>query len=70
MSVYVKSKTQIRCAVSSQLISTFVFAKRIVQFVFFLNPIFQASSPFYAAAQVGTQKTGVLSLRLIFVGLY
>ena len=34
------------CAVTAQLISAFVFATRIVQFLFFLNPKFQASIHF------------------------
>ena len=33
-----------RVTVSAKLISAFVFATRIVQFLFFLNPKFQASS--------------------------
>ena len=41
---YVKTKAQISFAVSAKLISAFVFATRIVQFLFFLNPKFQASS--------------------------
>ena len=39
-----KTKTQISFAVISKLISAFVFATRIVQFLYFLNPKFQASS--------------------------
>ena len=39
-----KKKAQISCAVTAQLISTFVFTAWIVQFLFFLNPKFQASS--------------------------
>ena len=34
---YAKTKQQISCAVTAQLISAFVFATRIVQFLFFLN---------------------------------
>ena len=41
---YAKTKTQISCAVTAQLISAFVFAMRIVQSLFYLNPKFQASS--------------------------
>ena len=37
-------KTQISFAVTAKLISAFVFAIRIVHFLFFLNPKFQASS--------------------------
>ena len=42
---YAKTKVQISCAVTAQLISAFVFATRIVQILFF-NPKFQASSLF------------------------
>ena len=38
-----KSKTQISCAVTAQLISAFVFAIWIVQSLYYLNPKFQAS---------------------------
>ena len=38
---YAKTKMQISCA---QLICFFVFASRVVQFLFFLNPKFQAST--------------------------
>ena len=41
---YVKTKTQISCAVTAQLISAFVFATWIVQSLFYLNRKFQASS--------------------------
>ena len=41
---YAKTKTQISCAVTAQLISAFVFATWIVQHLYFLNPKFQASS--------------------------
>ena len=34
---YVKTKAQISCAVTAQLISAFVFTTRIAQFLFFLN---------------------------------
>ena len=43
-SAYAKTKTQISFAVTAKLISAFVFATRIVHFLFFLNPKFQASS--------------------------
>ena len=46
ITVYVKTKEQISCAVTAQLISAFVFATRIVEFFFFLNPKSQASSLF------------------------
>ena len=41
-----ETKTQISFAVSAKLISAFVFATRIAQFLFYLNPKFQASSSF------------------------
>ena len=41
---YAKTKAQISFAVTAKLISAFVFATRIVQFLFFLNPKFQAFS--------------------------
>ena len=41
-----ENKTQISFAVTAKLISAFVFAIRIVQFLFYLNPKFQASSSF------------------------
>ena len=41
---YVKTKKQISFAVTAKLISTFVFATRIVQSLYFLNPKFQGSS--------------------------
>ena len=40
---YAKTKTQISCAVTAQLISAFVFAKQIVQLLLYLYPKFQAS---------------------------
>ena len=39
-----ENKTQISFAVTAKLISAFVFARQIVQFLFYLNPKFQASS--------------------------
>ena len=41
---YAKTKTQISFAVTAKLISAFVFAIRIVQFLFYINTKFQASS--------------------------
>ena len=41
---YAKTKVQISFAVTPKLISAFVFASRIVQSLYFLNPKFQASS--------------------------
>ena len=41
---YAKTKTQINFAVTAKLISAFVSASRIVQFLIYLNPKFQASS--------------------------
>ena len=45
-SAYAKTKTQISFAVTAKLISAFVFATRIVQFLFYLNPKFQDSNYF------------------------
>ena len=39
---YAKTKAQVSCAVTAQLISAFVFASKILQFLFFLNLKFQA----------------------------
>ena len=39
-----ESKSQISFAVTGKLISTFVFATQIVQFLYFLNPKFPASN--------------------------
>ena len=39
---YAKTKTQINFAVTAKLISSFVFAIRIVQSLYYLNPKFQA----------------------------
>ena len=41
---YAKTKTQISFAVTAKLLSVFVFATRIVQSLYFINPKFQASS--------------------------
>ena len=41
-----ENKDADQLAVIAKLISTFVFATRIVQFLFYLNPKFQASSSF------------------------
>ena len=41
---YAKTKTQISFMVTAKLISAFVFATRIVQFLFYLNSKFQDSS--------------------------
>ena len=51
-----KTKTQI-----VKLISAFVFARLIVQSLYFLNPKFQASS------QVGNQNVGFLMTRQNYV---
>ena len=41
---YAKTKTQISFAVTTKLISAFIFAIQVVQSLFYLNPKFQASS--------------------------
>ena len=43
---YAKTKAQISFAVTAKLISACVFATRIVQFLLYLTPKFQASSSF------------------------
>ena len=43
-SAYAKTKTQTSFAVTAKLISAFVFATWIVQYLFFLNTKFQDSS--------------------------
>ena len=60
---------QISFAVTAKLISAFVFATQIVQFLYFLNPKFTASNS--VLVQLGlcqtwseTQKTGFLVSRL------
>ena len=45
-SALAKTKAQISFAVTAKLISAFVFATRIVQFLLYLTPEFQASSSF------------------------
>ena len=42
--IYAKTKPQISCALTTQLISAFVFATQIVQSLYYLNLKFQASS--------------------------
>ena len=44
MLAYAKTKMQISCAVTAQLISAFVFNTQVVQFLFSLNEKFQVSS--------------------------
>ena len=50
---YAKTKAQISFAVTAKLISAFVFAMRIVQSLFYLNPKFQASSQLLCHDLVG-----------------
>ena len=68
-----QNMTQISFAVTPKLISAFVFATRIVQFLYFLNPEFQASSnllwlysvqPVLCGTRSKTLKTGFLTTRL------
>ena len=58
-----------RLRVTAKLISAFVFATRIVQSLYFLNPKFQASSvaeqPGLCGTRSNTLKTGFLTTRLI-----
>ena len=69
---YVKTKAQISCSVTGQLIIAFVFATKIVQSLYLLNPKFQASShllwldkPVCVAPGQKTQKTVFLVTWLI-----
>ena len=69
---YAKTKTQISCSVTAQLIIAFVFAIRVVQSLYFLNPKFQASShllrlcsPVCVGSGQKTPKTSFLTTRLI-----
>ena len=65
------------CAVTAQLISAFVFATRIVPFLFYLNPSFQASSLLrdctrdctcrFVLDLVETQIEGFLTHSLIYI---
>ena len=52
-----KTKTQISFAVTAKIISAFVFATRIVQFLYFLNPKVQVSSLLLGAVQAGSCRT-------------
>ena len=45
-SAYTKTKAQISFAVTAKLIGAFVFTTRIVHFLLYLTPKFQASSSF------------------------
>ena len=73
---YAKTKAQISCAVTAQVISAFVFATRIIQFIFYLNPKFQASIHLlwlYRPVCVGPcrkSRRPVSSLRGCIVNLY
>ena len=49
---YAKTKGQISCVVSAQLISTFVLALSIVQSLYFLTKI-SSLEPFSVAVQLG-----------------
>ena len=62
-----KTKAQISCAVTAQLISAFVFATRIVQSFFCLNPKFQASSLFPRLCRSVCDRPGRKSHRLVFL---
>ena len=66
-----KTKAQISCAVTAQLISAFVFTTRLVLSLFCLNPKFQAFKPASVTVQPGlcqtwseTQIVGFLTPRL------
>ena len=66
---YAKTKTQISCSITAQLISAFVFATPIVQSLNSLNPKFHAYShlkPGLCLTWLETPKTGFLRTRLIW----
>ena len=63
---YAKTKTQISCAVTAQLISAFVFAMQIVQYLFFLNPKFQASSHLLRLYRLVCVRPGGKHILLVF----
>ena len=53
-----KTKSQISFAVTANLISAFVFATRIVQFFFYLNLKFQASTGWFVSDLFGNHIVG------------
>ena len=67
---YAKTKTQISCAVTAQLISAFVFATRIVLSLYFLNPNFKPLAissgykAWFVSDMVRIHIVGFLTLRL------
>ena len=63
---FAKTKTQISCAVTAQLISAFVFATWIVQSLFYLNPKFQACSHLLWLYSLVCVRPGRKPLRPIF----
>ena len=67
---YAKTKVQISCAVTVQLISTFVFATWIVQFPYFLNPNFLASSYLLSLHKPGLCQTWSEIPRTIFLMMW
>ena len=74
---YAKTKTQISFAVTAKLISAFVFATQIAQFVFYINLNFSSFLPSSIVEQVGlcrtcseTPKTDFLASRLKYNMLY
>ena len=60
-----ENKDADQLAVTAKLISAFVFATRIVQFLFYLNPKFQASSSFVSDLD-GNHIVGFPTRRLKF----
>ena len=61
-----KTKAQISFAVNAKLISAFVFATGMVQFLFFLNPKFQASI-YLVTARAGLRQTWSETLKTAFL---
>ena len=61
-----KTKAQISCMVTTQLISVIVLATYIVQFFYFLNPKFQASSHYQKLYSPNCVDPGQKSQRQVF----
>ena len=60
-----KTKRQISFAVTAKLISAFVFATRIVHFLYFLNPKFPTSKKQFAYAKTKRQISFAVTAKLI-----
>ena len=77
MGAYAKTNAQISFAVTAKLISAFVFATQIVQFLYFLNEKFRTSNSIFCdctarfvSDQFETQIVVFLMHRLIYLFIY